>query len=309
MTPVAQRSAVAHLQESHGVSQRRACEVLQVNRRTARHRSRRLDDVRVRQRLKELAEENSRWGYRLLGGRLRLDGFLVNHKRVLRLYQEEKLQHRPRSRKRIKGDKRGHPPEPTTINEVWTLDFMSDNLWNGRTIRTLNVLDAFTRQCHCIEIDTSLAGARVQRVLADLITRHGKPSRLQIDNGPEFRCNGLRGWCEKEEIELYFIDPGKPNQNSRIESFNSRFREECLNQEWFITVAEARRTTEAWRRSYNEYRPHSSLKYLPPNQWTREHLARLQQSGEAILPLPNSKSQEGTDGSAHSVPSGSIIGD
>jgi putative transposase len=196
-------------------------------------------------------------------------------------------------RNRIKAEKKGHPPVPTTINEVWTMDFVSDSLQVGRPIRTLNVLDAFTRQCHRIEVDTSLAGYRARRVLETLIQRHGKPQRLQIDNGPEFRCKAVDEWAKKEGVRLYFIDPGKPNQNNRIESFNSRFRAECLNQECFLSLAEVRRTIEAWRVKYNTTRPHSSLKYLPPNTSAEQYLQSLQvgdaDQKEAIL-------QEADDG-------------
>lgn len=309
-----------HLQEQHGLSQRRACALIGCHRKTARRVSQRPDDPLVRERMKQLADEQRAWGYRLLCGALRFEGFSLNHKRAYRLYKEERLEHRPRGRKRIQGEKRGHLPEPTAVNEVWVLDFMSDALQNKalngrksrRTFRTLNVMDAYTRQCHAIEVDTSLAGYRVQRVLQTLVERHGKPRRLQIDNGPEFRCHMLYEWAKKEGVELYFIDPGKPNQNNRIESFNSRFRAECLNQELFLTLAEARRTIEAWRIQYNTTRPHSSLKYLPPNEWTRRHLERLQglQSGleathEPILGVPTLTSREGMDGPKPSLPPGS----
>ena len=210
-------------------------------------------------------------------------GMRVNHKRVYRLYKEEELQHRPRGRRRIKGDKKGHPPDPVEINEVWTLDFTSDALSNGRSFRTLNILDAFNRHCHAIEVDSSLCSQRVTRALINAIDQHGKPQRLQIDNGPEFRSHHLENWAFKEGIELAFIDPGKPNQNSRIESFNSRFRQECLNQEWFESLAEARRVIEVWRIKYNQQRPHSSLGYLPPEEWTRRYLFGCEQQDHDIL--------------------------
>jgi putative transposase len=269
------------------------------------------DEAQLRERLRQLADENRAWGYRMLCGRLKLEGWQVNHKRVHRLYREEKLALRPRDRKRIRGDKHGHPPDPVSVNEVWIMDFMSDALHNGRSIRTLNLLDAFTRQCHCIEVDTSLSGERVVRILQRLTLRHGKPARIQIDNGPEFRCKALEAWAEEEGVALYFIDPGKPNQNSRIESFNGRFRAECLDQEWFISLAEARRTIEDWRRSYNSKRPHSSLGYLPPNTWAKRHLEAINAAkstslplpGNAILGIPPSTNREGR-GALQPSPSG-----
>jgi putative transposase len=302
------------MQEQHGLSQRRACELTGCNRGTARHVSRRQDDPVLRERMKQLADENRAWGYRLLCGKLRLEGFALNHKRAHRIYREEKLALRPRKRQRIKGEKRGHPPAPAKINEVWTMDFVSDALQNGRSFRTLNILDAFTRQCHCIEVDTSLGGYRVVRVLDQLILQHGTPKRLQIDNGPEFRCKPLEVWAQRHGVELYFIDPGKPNQNNRIESFNSRFREECLNQEWFLSLAEARRIIESWRRHYNSVRPHSSLKYLPPNEWARRQLEcvertaqgdGLELSCEAILGVPIPTSRGAADAAPCSASFGS----
>lgn len=281
--PAAKRRAVQYAQAKHGSSQRRACKVLDCNRMTARRESVHRDDSVILERLKQLADDNRSWGYRMLWGSLRNENRVVNHKRVYRLYKEEKLQHRPRGRRRIKGEKKGHPPDPTRINEVWTLDFTSDALANGRHFRTLNILDAFNRHCHAIEVDSSLSSQRVTRVLADSIGQHGKPQRLQIDNGPEFRSQHMGNWAFKEGIELSFIDPGKPNQNSRIESFNSRFRQECLNQEWFESLAQARRTIDAWRVKYNQQRPHSSLSYLPPDEWTRRYLNEQKQFEHDIL--------------------------
>jgi putative transposase len=250
---------------------------------TARRESERREDTKVLERLKQLADENRSWGYRMLWASLRNENFAVNHKRVYRLYKEEKLQHRPRGKRRIQGDKKGHPPDPVGINEVWTLDFTSDALSNGRSFRTLNLLDAFNRHCHGIEVDSSLCSQRVTRALANAINQHGRPQRLQIDNGPEFRSHHLENWALKEGIELSFIEPGKPNQNSRIESFNSRFRQECLNQEWFESLDEARRVIETWRLKYNQQRPHSSLGYLPPDEWTRRYLnGRIQQKQHTL---------------------------
>lgn len=287
--PAAKRRAVQHLQSKHGYPQRRACGLMDCNRMTARHVSTRQDDPVLRERLKVLADENRAWGYRMLWGKLRMEEIRVNHKRVYRLYKEEKLEHRPRGRKRLKGEKKGHPPAPTTVNEVYNMDFMSDVLSDGRPFRILNVLDAFTRQCHAIEVDTSLGGYRVVRTLTEVFRLHGKPQRLQIDNGPEFRCKLLERWARKEGIQLYFIDPGKPNQNNRIESFNGRFREECLNQEWFASLSEARQITGNWRRKYNEQRPHSSLKYLSPDEWTRRYRAGLIKQDSVIIPVPQQR--------------------
>lgn len=271
MTPAVKRAVVCHLQKEHGLSQRRACRLIGCHRKTARHVSLRKDDFSLRERLRELALQKKRWGYRMLGGALRLDGWNINHKRLYRIYKEEKLDLRPKHRKRLKCEKRGRAATPTAINEVWSMDFTSDALGNGRSFRTLNVIDIFTRRCLAIEIDTSLTGERVVRVLDQLIQQQGKPKLLQIDNGPEFRCKKLDVWAHLNGVELHFIDPGKPTQNGHIESFNGRFRDECLNQEWFVGLREARSIIEKWRMDYNTIRPHSSLGYLPPEVWAQKH--------------------------------------
>jgi putative transposase len=265
---------VQHLETQHGYSQRRACHLARCTRRTARHCSKREDDPklreRLRERLRELAQQKMRWGYRMLHGALRLEGFGLNHKRAYRLYKEEKLDLRPKHRKRLKSQSRGPLAPVTAINERWSLDFTSDKLCDGRSFRTLNVIDLFTRRCLGVEADTSLSSERVVRMLDGLVQQHGKPQVLQIDNGPEFRSQKLDQWARREGVQLHFIDPGKPTQNGHIESFNGRFREECLNQEWFTTLKEARQLIEEWRVGYNTVRPHSSLGYLPPEVWAKQ---------------------------------------
>jgi putative transposase len=262
---------VQQLQQRHGYSQRRACGLVQCNRRTARRLSKRKDDPKLRARLRELAEQKKRWGYRMLHGALRLEGWTLNHKRTYRLYKEEKLDLRPKHRKRFKSETCGKIAVASAPNEVWSMDFTSDRLSSGRSFRTLNVIDIFTRRCLHIEADTSLSSERVVRVMKELVQLHGKPQKLQIDNGPEFRGHKLDEWSHQEGVQLYFIDPGKPTQNGHIESFNGRFREECLSQEWFSTLKEARALIEEWRVGYNTIRPHSSLGYLPPEVWARQY--------------------------------------
>jgi len=269
--PAAQKAVVRHLQEQHGLSQRRACDLAQCNRMTARYISRRDDDAQLRERLKKLAHGNPGLGYRMLCGQLRLEGWAVNHKRIYRLYREEELQLRRKGRKRLKSEGRGMPQPATAPNEEWTLDFIHDALSNGRSFRTLNMLDAFTRECLAMETDTSLSSERVVRVLDQQVAQRGTPQRLRIDNGPEFRAKPLDVWAKKNNVTLFFIEPGKPMQNGQIESFNGRFRQECLDQEWFTTLKEARQTIEEWRINYNTKRPHSSLGYLPPAVWAKRH--------------------------------------
>lgn len=222
-----------------------------------------------------MAYQKKRWGYRLLNGALRLEGWRINHKRTYRLYKEEKLDLRPKHRKRLKTQTREPRQVATGPNHIWTMDFTSDKLGDGRSFRTLNVLDVFTRQCLSIEVDTSLSSGRVVRVMEALLARYGKPRFLQMDNGPEFRSKALDVWSKKNGVQLDFIEPGKPTQNGHIESFNGRFREECLNQEWFSTIKEARLLVEAWRVEYNTVRPHSSLNYLPPTLWAQRRTLSL----------------------------------
>jgi len=208
----------------------------------------------------------------MLWGTLRQEGWAVNHKKVYRLYKEEKLELRRKGKKRFKSELRGQPEFATTSNQLWTMDFVSDALSDGRSFRTLNLVDAFTRQCLAIETDTSLSGERVVRVLEAVMAKRGRPQVIQIDNGPEFRSKALDLWASKNEVKLHFIEPGKPQQNGLIESFNGRFRDECLNQEWFTSLQEARQLIEAWRVGYNTKRPHSSLGYLPPDVWAYKQL-------------------------------------
>lgn len=279
MRPAAKREAVRHLQEQHGFSQRRACRTTRCNRKTAAHILKRPDDGALRFRLKELAQEQVRWGYKMLCGTLRFEGWKVNHKKVYRLYKEEKLELRRKGKKRLKSELRGEVQKPTASNHLWTMDFVSDALSDGRSFRTLNLVDAYTRQCLAIETDTSLGGERVVRVLDEVVAKRGQPQVIQIDNGPEFRSKVLDVWACRNGVKLDFIEPGKPTQNGLIESFNGRFRDECLNQEWFFSLHEARQLIEGWRVSYNSKRPHSSLGYLPPDVWAQKQQNSLVLNG------------------------------
>jgi putative transposase len=255
------------LQERFAVSQRRACELVGIHPSTVRYKSRRRDDQRLRDRLGELARERGRFGYRRLHVLLRREGFAVNHKRVLRLYRLAGLGLRRQKRKRMPSLARGVPALPTQPNECWALDFVSDTLAWGRRIRCLTVVDCFTRESPAIEVDTSLPGVRVVRVLEGLVRERGVPRTILLDNGPELTSRVLDQWAYEHGVELRFIDPGKPVQNAFIESFNGRFRDECLNQHWFASLGQARRVIDAWRLDYNRARPHSGLGYLTPDEF------------------------------------------
>ena len=255
-------------------SERRACGLAGVGRSSCRYQARRRDDPALRERLRELAGERRRFGYRRLTVLLRREGRLVNHKRVYRLYGEEGLAVRRRQRKRRKAAARRPLALPTEANQVWTMDFTHDNLASGRKFRTLNLMDGFTRESPRIEVDTSLPGLRVVRVLEEVAQQRGYPQAIQVDNGPEFISRAVDQWAFEHSVELHFIAPGKPTENAFIESFNGKFRDECLNENWFLTLPEAREKIEMWRRDYNQVRPHSALGYQTPEEFAARAAAR-----------------------------------
>jgi putative transposase len=248
------------------VSERRACRLVGAGRSSVRYRSRRDADGEVRDRLKALALERRRWGYKRLHILLRREGFRLNHKKTYRIYKEEGLSVRRRKRKRI-SVVRCEKVAPVGPRERWSMDFISDCLWNGRRFRSLTIVDDFTREAAAIEVDTSLPAKRVIDVLERLEQERGLPKRIVVDNGPEFAGKVLDAWAHEKGVELQFIQPGKPVENAFVESFNGRFRDECLSEHWFSSLGDARRTIEAWRRDYNEVRPHGSLGYRTPAEF------------------------------------------
>jgi putative transposase len=221
----------------------------------------------LRERLLALARERPRYGYRRLHVLLRREGYEINHKRIHRLYRHEGLMVRRRLRKRIAAGNRVPLPIPSRPNERWSIDFMSDQLADGRVFRTLNIVDDFSRECLAIEVDTSLSGSRVVRVLERLCAEHSRPRALVMDNGPELTSKALDAWAYRSGVDLRFIQPGKPVQNAYVESFNGKFRDECLNEHWLASLEEAREVIEEWRQDYNQVRPHSSLGDLTPEQF------------------------------------------
>jgi putative transposase len=221
--------------------------------------------ARLRERLHALAGERRRFGYRRLHALLRREGWKANHKLVERLYREEKLAIRRRGRqKRGLGGVLAGSWCPIAANQRWSLDFTEDCLANGRRFRTANLKDDCTRECPAILVDFSLPGQRVVGMLEAVARERGYPDMLVVDNGPELRGRELDRWAHEHGVRLFFIDPGKPMQNGSIESFNGRFREECLDQSWFTSLPEACRLIEAWRRDYNLRRPHTSLRMRAP---------------------------------------------
>jgi putative transposase len=250
------------------MSERRACGLAGVCRATVRYQARQRDEGDVRQRLRELAALRKRFGYRRLGLLLRREGVIVNHKRVYRLYREEGLSLRRRKRKRLTSEGRGPGELASGPNEVWSLDFVSDATAPGRRLKLLTIVDTFTRESLAVEVDTSISGERMARVLDRVIAERGaQPSEVVLDNGPEMTSRALDQWAYERGIRLRFIAPGKPVQNAYIESFNGRLRDECLNLHWFRSVADARQIVEAWRLDYNRARPHSALGGLTPEEY------------------------------------------
>ena len=250
-----------------GVSIRRACRVLRFNLSTYFYRHRRDDQAALVLRLKELAAARVRYGYLRLHVLLRREGWAVNHKRVYRLYKFEGLSLRLKTPKKRLSRQRVEGPPAIQPNECWSMDFISERLATGHSFRALTLVDNFTRECPAIEVDSSLTGARVAAVLERLKQTRGVPARLKVDNGPEFTSRALDAWAHFNGVKLEFSRPGKPTDNPYIESFNGRLRAECLSQQWFETLAQAREEIESWRVDYNERRPHTSLGWVPPQEF------------------------------------------
>lgn len=268
--PAARREAVAYLQQHHRFSQRRACRLVNLSRATARYRIRGAQDHTVRQRLRMLAAQRPRFGYRRLTVLLRRECGPLNHKRVYRLYRAAGLQVPRRQRKRVAGSRTVVPPVVQQANQQWAMDFVQDTTATGQSFRALTLVDTYTRECQAIEVARSLPSERVIRVLERMMMMYGRPERIRVDNGPEFVSRALDQWAARQGIQLHFITPGKPMENGHIESFNGKLRDECLNQHWFLDLADAQQLIEAWRVDYNTVRPHSALGNLPP-AWLAEH--------------------------------------
>jgi putative transposase len=263
VSSTAWRDAAEHLVADYPVSVRRGCGALGLNRSVFYYDEAKREDGPLREAICLLARERRRWGYRRITVKLRQRGWPDNHKRIARIYREEKLQVSRRKRKRISRGEREPLMQPSRPNELWAMDFLSD-VAGGRKIKLLAVIDCFTRECLRIEVDTSIGGARVVRVLEELKTARGLPQQIMTDNGPEFTGSALDAWAYARDVKLHFIEPGKPSQNGYIESFNGKFRDECLNENYFADIADCRQITEAWREDYNTERPHSALRNRTP---------------------------------------------
>ena len=261
------RGEVRWLRGNYQASQQRVCGLMEIAVSSFRYRSTRSDSA-LRERLVELARKKPRFGYRRLHVLLAGSGERVNHKRVFRVYREAGLAVRRKAHKRLVRE--GSPrPQLTAANQEWAVDFAHDATASGRAIRVLTVEDECTRECLTLEVDTSFASPRVTRALEMVLTERDKPLAIRCDNGPEFTSRHFLAWCIERGIELVHIQPGKPQQNGYVESFNGKLRDECLNVNWFENLWDARRKIAAWQKEYNEERPHSSLDYQTPAAFAR----------------------------------------
>jgi len=265
--PAARREVVGYLRGEFGYSERRACGLIQMDRSSYRYRPRPRDDGDMRALLLELAAQRPRFGYRRLHVLLGREGVVVNHKKVQRLYREESLSIRRKKRKRVAQVPRKPKPTPSRVGERWSMDFMQDTLVSGRCFRTLNIVDDFSREALAIEVARSIPATYLVRVLERVAEIRGYPQMIVMDNGPEFTSRALDAWAYERGVQLHFIRPGKPIENCFVESFNGKFRDECLSEHWFADVPQAREIIEAWRIDYNEVRPHSSLGNVPPRDF------------------------------------------
>ena len=250
------------------MSERRACGLVGLALSVWQYKSKKADETPLKTRMLEIAHERPRFGYRRLWVMLRREGLRGNRKRVYRLYREMGLAVRKRKRKKIAAASRAPVWAPTRPNQRWSMDFTLDGLNGGRRFRTLNIVDDFSRECLAIEVDFSLPGSRVVRVLEQLAECRGLPHTIVIDNGPEFAGKALDAWAYEKGVTLQFIRPGKPVENAYIESFNGKFRDECLNSNFFLNLRHAKALIAKWKDDYNTKRPHSSLGNLTPQEFS-----------------------------------------
>ena len=262
--PAAKRDAVAHLKAVMSLSERRACQIISADRKTIRYRSSRPPEVELRAKLRDLANERRRFGYRRLFILLRRDGEPSGVNRIYRLYREEGLSVRKRKARRRAVGTRAPILVEAKANARWSLDFVHDQFACGRRFRVLNVVDDVTRECLAAIPDTSISGRRVARELTTLIERRGKPGMIVSDNGTELTSNAILAWAKDHKVEWHYIAPGRPMQNGYAESFNGRMRDELLNESLFFGLDHARSAIAEWADDYNNFRPHSSLGYQTP---------------------------------------------
>jgi len=273
VTRQAKKEAARELIKTYEVSEGRACRVLQFPLSTFRYQHQKKEDTELVERMKYWAEKRPRYGHPRIHEMVKRDGFEVNHKKTERLYYNvlNLTIRAKKKRKRYRCEMRSPIEMPSLPNEVWSMDFVSDQIACGKRIRGLAIVDIFGRYNHAIEIDTSLSGGRVVQVLERICWGVGYPKVISVDNGPEFICMALDRWAYKHGVRLKFSRPGKPTDNPFIESFNGRLRDEFLNAHWFTSLDHARDEVRRWRKEYNEERPHSSLGMKTPKEWLEEY--------------------------------------
>jgi putative transposase len=266
------RQVVTHLLAAYArdaVSARRVCRLVGLSRSRWHYRTRRGDDGELRERLRQLAAQRPRWGYQQLHILLQRDGRVVNHKKVLRLYREEGLAVQRRRRRKRVALQRVPLPVPSRRTERWSMDFIHDQLADGRPFRCFTLVDDVTRECIALVAGHSMPGWRVGQILDRAIAERGRPRSIVCDNGPEFAGRVLDLWAHQQGVALQFIRPGKPIENAFVESFNGKFRDECLSVNWFASLTDAQLQIEAWRQDFNELRPHRGLSSLTPAEFAR----------------------------------------
>lgn len=260
------------MRESTTISERRACLLVGLSRTVLHYDSKEQpENEQLQARLVELAGERRRFGYRRLHALVRREGIQVNHKRIYRLYSDAGLSVRRRKKRHGVAIERQTLELPSSPNQVWSMDFVSDALANGRRIKVLTIVDDFSKEAIDLAVDFGISGHYVTRVLDQAARFRGYPKAIRTDQGPEFTGKALDQWAYQHGVQLKLIQAGKPTQNAFIESFNGRFRDECLNDHWFTSLPQARILIAAWRRDYNQHRPHSSLDYLTPAEFAAKH--------------------------------------
>jgi putative transposase len=276
------KAAAVLIAERFGLSDRRVCRVVGLDRATLGYQSRRPDDTSLRVRIRALAEERRRFGCPRVHVMLKREGWRLNHKKTERIYREEGLSLRLRRRKKRAAGLRMELPKPERPGQVYAMDFVMDRIVNGRRFKCFAVVDPLSKECPMIEVDYSITGVRVCQVLEQFLEGRQMPEAMVMDNGPEFSGKALDAWAYSKGIKLRFIQPGKPVQNAFAESFNDKLRNECLNEHWFMSLQEARDIIEAWRMDYNHSRPHSSLNDLTPMEFIRQQQEMATESGQRL---------------------------
>lgn len=270
--PQAKREAIKFLIESKKFKPHRAYKLVGLRSSTYYYKkTSSRDDDKLKQKITEVAQARVRWGCPRIYEIVRREGFKDNYKRVERLYAQMGLSIRKRPKKKLRGHLRLILPEPQRPNHIWSMDFVSETLFDHRRFRTFNIVDDFTRESIVMYSDRSIKSEKLVNIFNKLKVSRGLPQMIVCDNGPEFISQNLDIWAYQNNVQLKFIQPGKPVQNAYIESFNGKFRDECLNQHWFLNLEEAKYEIEKWRKDYNENRPHSSLKMKTPNEFAREY--------------------------------------